>query len=135
VTSPRNPVFRRSERFDFRAAARVTARLRSDIFVAALLRRASVVGAFAALRRRGAEEAGAIFVKIDRLDGSAALFGPAAQSEARDDGARVFRRLHDEDWIPAPDTEARLAREIRFDPDLWCVEIEDRQGRVLLDLA
>ena len=55
-------------------------RLRSDIFVAALIRRAETQGAVAMLRRRGAAEAGAIFVKVDRLDGAAALYGPAAQS-------------------------------------------------------
>ena len=43
--------------------------LRADIFVAAFLRRCGVEGAFAALRRRGSPEAGAIFVKVDRLDG------------------------------------------------------------------
>jgi hypothetical protein len=31
------------------------------------------------------------------------------------------------------DIEARLGREIRFDPDLWIVEIEDRAGRSFLD--
>jgi hypothetical protein len=31
--------------------------------------------------------------------------------------------------------EARLAKEINFDPDVWIVEIEDRAGRHFLDLA
>src|SRR5262249_22246297 len=52
-------------------------RLKSAIWVAAYVRRCNVEGAFAAVRRRGAEEAGAIFVKLNRLDGSAALFAPA----------------------------------------------------------
>ena len=29
--------------------------------------------------------------------------------------------------------EARLVKEIRFDPDLWIVEVEDRAGRNFLD--
>ncbi len=33
------------------------------------------------------------------------------------------------------DAEERLAKEIRFDSDLWIVEIDDRDGRHLLDLA
>ena len=45
-------------------------RLKSGIWVAAYLRRCNVEGAFAAVRRRGAEEAGAIFIKINRLDGT-----------------------------------------------------------------
>ncbi len=110
-------------------------RLRSDIWVAALLRRCASANVAAYLRRRGAPEAGAIFVKIDRLDGSAALFAPAPQSEARDDGARLFTRAHDADWIESAAVEEKLAREIKFDSDLWIVEVEDREGRVFLDLA
>jgi hypothetical protein len=31
------------------------------------------------------------------------------------------------------DIEARLTKEIRFDPDLWVIEVEDRTGRNFLD--
>jgi len=111
-----------------------TMRLRSDFFVSALIRRAEVAGAVAMLRRRGAAEAGAIYVKVDRLDGSAALYGPAAQTEEIPQGvARLFTRLHGTEWLDPADVEARLSREIEFDPDLWIVEIEDRQGRAFID--
>lgn len=113
-------------------------RLRSDIWVAAYLRRRNGEGAFAALRRRGAPEAGAIFVKIDCLDGRTALYGPAPQSLAVALPAgvdRLFVRLHDPDWLSAAEAEARLGREIRFDSDLWIVEVEDRNGEPRLDLA
>ena len=110
--------------------------LRADIFVAAYLRRCSSEGAYAALRRRGAAEAGAIFVKIDRLDGQAALYGPAPQSELAERGIdRVWRRLHDQPWIDPLQVEERIAKEIKFDPDLWLIEVEDRRGRCFLDLA
>jgi hypothetical protein len=33
------------------------------------------------------------------------------------------------------DVEERMARELRFDPDLWLVEVDDRAGRHFLDLA
>lgn len=88
------------------------------------------------LRRRGAAEAGAIFVKVDRLDGHAALYGPAPQSIVIPEGfARLFVRLHDEEWRDPLALEQRLQREISFDPDLWIVEIEDRQGRPFIDVA
>lgn len=107
-------------------------RLRADIFVAALIRRAQVKGAYAVLRRRGAPEAGAVFVRLDRLDGTAALFGPAPQSEIDESGERRFVRMHGDEWIASALVEDRLKREIDFDPDLWIVEIEDRQGRDFL---
>jgi hypothetical protein len=109
-------------------------RLRSDLWISAYLRRCAVEGAAAYLRRRGAAEAGAIFVKVDRLDGQAALFGPAPPGEV-DDGGRLFSRLHKEDWIDSSNIETRLKREIDFDVDLWIVEVEDREGRNFLELA
>jgi hypothetical protein len=110
-------------------------RLRTDFWVSAYLRRCELEGAPTVLRRRGAAEAGAVFVKIDRLDGSAALFGPAPQSELEDAADRRFTKVHREPWIEAAEAEARLARQIRFDPDLWIVETEDRHGRCFLDLV
>ncbi len=114
-------------------------RLRADIWVAAYIRRCEIEGAYAALRRRGAAEAGAIFVKLDRLDGRAALYAPAPQSELAESAAqgieRLWRRAHKEEWLEPAEVERRLAREIGFDPDLWIVEVEDRQGAPRLDLA
>lgn len=110
-------------------------RLRTDIWVAAFLRRCASENLSAYLRRRGAAEAGAIFVRIDRLDGTSALFAPAPQCEAREDVARLFARAHRDEWIDNAQVESRLAKEIAFDSDLWIVDVEDRAGRVLLDLA
>ena len=111
-------------------------RLRSDIWVAAYIRRCEIEGAAAVLRRRGAAEAGAIFVKVDRLDGQAALFAPAPQSEVAGRGIeRLWARAHKGEWIEPAEVENRLKREIAFDPDLWLIEVEDRAGRHWLDLA
>jgi hypothetical protein len=111
-------------------------RLKTGIWVAAYLRRCNVEGVFAAVRRHGAEEAGAIFVKINRLDGTGTLYGPAPQSafDEAQPADRLFVALagHDTPAIEA-DIETRLAKEIRFDPDLWIVEVEDRAGRNFLD--
>jgi hypothetical protein len=110
-------------------------RLKSAIWVAAYIRRCQTEGVFAAVRRRGAEEAGAIFVKLNRLDGTAELFGPAPQS-AFDDAHpadRLFSRCLAEQPVPEAKIEERLVREVRFDPDAWIVEIEDRAGRHFLD--
>ena len=112
------------------------ARVTSDFWVSAYLRRCGVENVAAMLRKRGAAEAGAVFVKVDRLDGTATLFGPAPQTAF--EGAspdRLFARAHAQDLIEAAAAEERLRRELRFDPDLWIVEVEDRAGRHFLDLA
>lgn len=111
-------------------------RLKSSIWVAAYVRRCNIEGAFAVVRKRGAEEAGAIFIVVNRLDGTAILYGPAPQAAFAEDTAtdRAFSIVAGRDGpVPEADIDARLQKEIRFDPDLWIVECEDRGGRHFLD--
>jgi hypothetical protein len=110
-------------------------RLKSSIWVAAYIRRCGVEGIFAALRRHGAEEAGAIFIKVNRLDGTADVYGPAPQSafDQAQPSDRAFAPGLELQPAPEADVEAYLTRQMRFDPDLWIVETEDRAGRHFLD--
>jgi hypothetical protein len=110
-------------------------RLRSDIFVAAYVRLRNGQNAFAVVSRRGAAEAGAIFVKIDRLDGRIDLYGPAPQMAVDGNSPlRVFQKISKPDALPA-DIDAQLAREMRFDSDIWIIDVEDRTGESHLDLV
>jgi hypothetical protein len=112
-------------------------RLKTVLWVAAYLRRCQVEGLFGVVRRRGAEEAGAVFVRISRLDGTSDLFGPAPQSafEAAEGAARAFAPSLGEQPSPDAAVENYLAREVKFDPDVWIVEVEDRAGRNFLDVV
>ena len=99
-------------------------RLRSDIFVSALMRRVFARGDFAAVEAKGAEEAGAVFVRQVLRDGTESLHAPAPQSFFEDDdtGRRLFEtRLERVDAQAVADA---IARERRFDGDLWVVSIE-----------
>lgn len=103
-------------------------RLKAGIFVRALIRRAEVAGAAAYVVRKGAEEAGAILLKISKLDGTALVLSQARRGE----GELV--------WVkPIGDTADDAAaakyfeKQVRFDPDIWIVEIEDREGRTFVD--
>lgn len=109
-------------------------RLRSDIWIAAYLRRVMAEGGFVAVRKKGVPEGGAIFIRIDHLDGAGVLYGPAPQSVLDDDGTeRRFRRMHASCELASADIEARLKKETGFDPDLWIIEVEDRLKRSFLD--
>ena len=111
-------------------------RLKTSIWVAAYLRRCQTEGVFGAVRRRGAEEAGAVFVKVALMDGTAMLYVPAPQTVYGD--SRPIERFFtptSAQPVPEPAVEERLAKEVRFDPDAWIVEIEDKAGRHFLDLA
>jgi hypothetical protein len=110
-------------------------RVTSALWVAAYVRRCHLEGAFAVVVRRGAEEAGAIMVTVDRLDGTNDLYLPAPQSafaEAQPEERLFLRAL---ERARAEDISARLASERKFDPDIWIVTVEDRDGRSFLQLA
>ncbi|TIU08782.1 MAG: DUF1491 family protein [Mesorhizobium sp.] len=99
-------------------------RVTTDLWVSALLRRVFTAGGFAAVVKRGATEAGAVFVlSRDRL-GEVALYGPAPQTsyDSAKPDERFFTLLDSGD--DSSTFDARLEKEKRFDPDIWVVEIE-----------
>jgi hypothetical protein len=114
-----------------------TMRLKSAIWVSAYLRRCQVEGAFAVVRRRGAEEAGAVFVRICRLNGTSDLFGPAPPTalDPPQGSDRSFTPTFAEQPVADGTVEAYLAREVKFDSDVWIVEVEEPTGRNFLDIV
>jgi len=108
-------------------------RLKIVLVVSAYLRRCNGEGVFAAVVQRGAEEAGAIFIKVNRLDGTADLFAPAPQSLLDDEMAAARSFSHVTAAGAEPDVDAYLVRQRKFDSDLWIVEVEDRAGRNFID--
>ena len=99
-------------------------RVTTDFYVSALLRRVFSAGGFGAVLRRGGDSAGTVFLIVRGRMGDAVLYGPAPQSgydDARPDD-RLFSELLKSD--DEATISARLAREEKFDSDLWVVEIE-----------
>ena len=105
----------------------MTARLTADFWVAAYLARLMGEGIFAHVAHKGDPTAGAIAVKLATMDGRASLFMRAYGLE----GERVWTTAAEADEERAVDD--RIARQRRFDPDLWVIEVEDPKGRHLLD--
>jgi hypothetical protein len=105
-----------------------TPRLKAGIFVRALIRRAEVAGASAFIARKGAEEAGAVILTLSRLDGTCLLLNQARNGK----GELVWARPLG-DWGDEAKARTWLDKQVRFDPDLWIVEIEDREGRAFVD--
>lgn len=99
-------------------------RVTSDFFVSALVRRVERAGGFAAVIRRGAGEAGAVFVVERQRGGDVALYRPAPQA-LYDAGRPMERQFVCATDLSGQDAiDAALAREMRFDSDIWIVEIE-----------
>ena len=104
----------------------MTPRVTSEFWVKAYLTRLRVMDIPAFLTSRGDATAGAVLVKINTLDGNAAAF----QRSYDTDGNRI--------WVPLSEgtdreVEETLSRQRQYDPDIWIIEVEDKQGRSLLD--
>ncbi|MEO0497361.1 MAG: DUF1491 family protein [Pseudomonadota bacterium] len=104
-------------------------RLTSDVFCSALLRSVFADGGFAAIAKRGAGEAGSIYIIQRTRVGHLRLFGPAPQSvfmDGEDDGDALDGRRFEciMDGTSEVDINARLDRERRYDTDIWVVELE-----------
>jgi hypothetical protein len=104
--------------------------LSTDLWVGALIRRAELGGAFAVVARKGDPRAGAVLVKtLNRREGVSRLYAEAF----RGDGERVW--MNPTASQAEPDLDRYIERAARVDPDLWVVEIDDRDGRHFLTEA
>lgn len=99
-------------------------RVTTDLWVSALLRRVFSAGCFAAVVRRGAAEAGAVFVVARDRSGRSTLYGPAPQTTYSSDKPEERLFTPAENLADGEAIERRLERERRFDPDLWILEVE-----------
>ena len=68
-----------------------------------------------------------MLVKVARLDGTALCHQRSFDLMT---GARAWVVLAEGD---EGEVDAAIARQVSFDRDLWVIELEDREGRTLLD--
>ena len=102
-------------------------RLTADIWVSAYLTRLRLIDVPAFVVKRGDSTAGAVLVKLNTLDGQACCYQRSC-----------VLLTGDRKWIVLvegleADVDASITKQRSFDPDLWIIEVEDRQGRHLLD--
>ncbi|MFT6944341.1 MAG: hypothetical protein ACJAVT_000590 [Yoonia sp.] len=102
-------------------------RLTADIWVSAYLTRLRLIEIPAFIVKRGDSTAGAVLVKMNTLDGSACCYQRSFDLMT---GDRKWMVLVEGDEATV---DASVAKQCSFDPDLWVIEVEDRQGRHLLD--
>ncbi len=74
----------------------------------------------------GDDTAGAVLVKLNTLDGQATAFQRSFDLMS---GERKWVELSSGDEA---DVDDAISRQRKYDPDLWVIEVEDRQGRHLL---
>ncbi len=110
-------------------------RVKAEIWVKAYIRRCGGSGAAAVVAQRGQADGGAIFIKINRLDGTVYLYGPAPAGLDSARSGRLWSPCLGGDAVEEAKADDYLRRQMEFDPDIWIVEVEDRAGRHFLDDA
>lgn len=81
-------------------------------------------GTMAVISRKGDEDAGAVYVKLIQLG-----LGCRVMTRARgQEGEAIWLSATGEDLVKESQADDYLARQYRVDPDIWVVEIEDRDG-------
>jgi len=104
------------------------ARLTAEFWIKAHVRRCMAEAIPAVVARRGDSSAGAVLIKLNRFEHGCTVF--AAGNSL--DGGRVWRRATGAEPVPEAEADAYIERQIGYDPDIWVLEIEDRDGRHLL---
>lgn len=102
-------------------------RLTASFWVSAYLARLRLADIAAFVVAHGDDSAGAVLVKLNTLDGRAVAFQRSFDLMS---GARAWVVLAEGDEAEVDDA---LRRQRARDRDLWVIEVEDRQGRHLLD--
>lgn len=100
-----------------------TLRVKSAIFISALTRRVFADGGAGIVEKKGAQDAGAIFIRVLRRDKTYMLLSPAPQSLADEETADRCFEVRLENASEA-EIDQKLLREKSFDSDIWIVEIE-----------
>ncbi len=105
----------------------MSARLVTSFWVQAYLIRLRQMDIQGFVVAHGDDNAGAVLVKLNTLNGQAKAMH---RSFDLDTGARKWVELLAGDEA---EVDQAIARQCGFDSDLWVIEVEDRQGRHLLD--
>ena len=121
-------------------------RLKTKIWVDAHLRRCQSEGAFATVARKGDPDAGAVAVKVFLglrrarlflqsidIDGNKIWREPLREDKTFEGDGEGDASAQDQSADDEAAVDQRIEREVSFDPDLWVIEIEDRDGRSFLD--
>lgn len=103
------------------------ARLTADFWVHAYLARLRLMNIPAYVMAHGDDTAGAVLIKLNTLDGQAVAYHREYDLMS---GTQAWTVLTSG---PESDVDTAISRQRGFDPDLWVIEVEDRNGRHLLD--
>ena len=107
------------------------ARVKTRVWVQAFIRRTEARGYSAVLVVRGDEDAGAVLVKVNRID-----FGCVVYTQVRDEhGNPAWLSGTGSAPVSEADANDYIDRQRKYDADLWLIEVEDPKNTYSLEGA
>ena len=104
-------------------------RIKTEHWVHAHLRRCAISAVPAVVVRHGDDERGMVLLKINTLRN-----GCKVLIQARDmNGKLGWMAALKGELVEEAEADAYIERQVRNDPDLWVIEIEDPEGRRWFD--
>jgi hypothetical protein len=107
----------------------VEPRLKSRMWIQALIRRCDLAAIAATVIARGDDDAGAILLKFSGRDGGCSVLTQVR----RQDGELVWMRATGSDPVSEAEADSYIERQRRRDPDIWVIEVESGSAAAVLD--
>jgi hypothetical protein len=83
----------------------------------------------AAVVRRGDPDAGTVLLKLNRFEDGVTVYTQASSTGDQP----LWSRGTGPNPVSEAEADAYIARQVKYDPDVWVLEIEDRRGQYKLD--
>ena len=101
-------------------------RIATELWVMAHIRLCSAQGVAATVVKRGDDWGGAVVIKLNLLSG-----GFKVLTQSRDiEGNVAWLQAKEGAVLAEAEADDYIKRQTTRDPDLWVIEIEDREGRI-----
>ena len=104
-------------------------RLKTELWIKALVRRCDIAAIAVAVVARGDNDSGAVLIKFNARDEGCSVLAQTRSSE----GELIWMRATGPVPVAESDADAYIARQRRYDPDLWVIEIECASASTVLD--
>ena len=106
--------------------------LKTEIWVKGYVRQCDLAGLPCVIVNRGAPEAGAVYICVTISNGHGQVYSPAPGPAYDGEGGRNWETPLGPGPVSMADIDAYLARQLKFDPDIWIIEVQDKTGLALI---
>lgn len=101
-------------------------RLKTEIIIAAELKHAQSLGLFATIIKKGDENAGQIYILVNKNNSEFILIGPPFGTSFNHDGQKLWSYPLGQAPLSQLEIDDYLNKIRNFDPDIYILEIEDK---------